>query len=164
MKKIINLNNILYIGILMLFISLTTACRNEPDYKVVRADVVALHDKLMADGEKAIHNKMALDTFAIRELPNRMDLDTAAERRQIIKLMNLLDEADESMMDWMQDFKADVEGMSNAKAVEYFRAEKVKLVKMDSLYKAALDGSEAYLKRFGVKVHVANDGHDHSKH
>lgn len=151
-------------GILMLFISLTTACSDEPDYKVVRADVVALHDKLMADGEKAIHNKMALDTFAIKELPHRVDVDTAVERQKINQLISLLDDADESMMDWMQDFIADVEGMSNAKAVEYFRAEKVKLVKMDSLYKAALDGSDAYLKRFGVRVYVANDGHDHSKH
>lgn len=164
MKKIININNAFHIGILTLFISLTTACSNTPDYKAVRADVVALHDKLMIDGEKAIHNKMALDTFAIRELPNRMDLDTAAERQQINQLINLLDDADESMMDWMQDFIADVEGMSNEKAVAYFIAEKVKLVKMDSLYKAALDGSEAYLKKFGVKVPIANDGHDHSKH
>ncbi len=164
MKKTTNIYNTIYAGILMLFISLATACSDTPDYKVVRADVVALHDKLMIDGEKAIHNKMVLDTFAIRELPNRVDVDTAAERQQINQLIALLEEADESMMDWMQDFIADVEGMSNAKAVEYFRAEKVKLVKMDSLYKTALDSSEAYLKRFGVQVHVANDGHDHSKH
>lgn len=143
---------------------MSSGCSETLDYKIVRADVVKLHDKLMVDGEKAIHNKIALDTFLVRDLPKLKDVDTAAERIKINQLVLLIDEADESMMDWMQNFKADVEGMSNEKAVEYFKSEKQKLVKMDSLYKVALVGSEAYLKKYGVQVQLANDGHDHSKH
>lgn len=135
---------------------LLAACSSEPDYKVIRQDVVELHDKLMADGETAIHLKMKLDTVAIT--------GSQESKTQITELITKLNAADESMMDWMQDFKADVEGMNNAQAVAYFNGEKVKLVKMDSLYKVALSGAEAYLKKVGVDTHSNHDGHDHSTH
>lgn len=148
-------------------IGLCHSCQSGPDYKVVRQEVVELHDKLMADGETAIQHKLQLDTVAAQLSSYKKadpKLDTAAERKQLTHLMGKLNVADESMMDWMQDFKADVADMSNEKAVAYFNGEKKKLVKMDSLYKSALLESENYLKKFNKSIHPVNDGHDHSKH
>lgn len=163
------MKHIKFYQIAILFVMLAfTSCSSEPDYKKVRQEVIDLHDKLMVDGEMAIRNKMALDTLSIQGLSaakkSNPTLDTTAEKEHIKKLVAQLKTADDNMMDWMQDFKADIEGMNNAQAVTYFQSEKIKLVKMDSLYKIALDGSKHYLQKFGVNIHPLNDGHDHSKH
>ena len=156
------------LGILILSIVFIYACKAEPDYKVTRQQVMDLHDKLMIDGEIAIRNKMALDTLAIKDLSDlrtkQPSIDTAKEKKLILELIGRLNAADEHMMDWMNKFQPDIDGKNNAQAVTYFNAEKVKLVKMDSLYKVVIRDSDDYLKKFNLEDHPSDDGHDHSKH
>lgn len=168
MKKPQHQYSLLMAGTLLAITFFLNACSSEPDFKRIRQEVVEHHDKLMADGEIAMHHKLVLDTFMTTGLAEAKKatpgLDTAAERKHIQELIVKLNAADESMMDWMQEFKADMEGISNAEAVNYFNGEKTKLLKMDSLYKVALDGAAAYLKKIGKDTHHNHDGHDHSKH
>ncbi|WP_113663885.1 hypothetical protein [Pedobacter nanyangensis] len=143
------------------------ACKSSPDYKKVRQEVMDKHDELMVDSELAIHNKMKLDTLAKIKLKEfkALDgsLDTAAEKKQIDDLGKLLDKADERMMDWMQEFQADVGNKSNDEAIAYFKAEMVKLKNMDQAFKLALSRSDAYLKKFDpAHQSVSSKDHGHA--
>jgi len=144
------------------------SCKTAPDYKVVRQEVMDLHDKVMADGEDAVRNKMLLDTLSRIKLPAiktaQPALDTALEQRKIAALVAKLTKADDEMMDWMHAFQPDTEGKSNEQAVSYFRAEMVKISALEKSYARALQESDAYLKKFDMKPngHAATD--DHSKH
>jgi len=127
------------------------ACKNGPDYKVVRKEVLDAHDKVMLDGEVAITNKMKLDTLAA-SLDSLVKIkvisDTLVERQKITALQAELNHADEQMNDWMHNFKADLEGKSNDEAAIYFKSEKEKVKSLDSLYQGAIKASEAYLSKF----------------
>jgi hypothetical protein len=137
--------------ILCLLILGLQACQNEADYKSVRKEVLDAHDSVMMDGEMAIKNKMRLDTISanLNSLSKaRIITDTLAEKQAIANLQLKLNTADEMMNDWMHKFNAELDGKSNAEAVSYFNEEKVKVNKLDSLYKAAITESDAYLLKF----------------
>ncbi|WP_199141999.1 hypothetical protein [Pedobacter sp. ASV12] len=155
-------------GMLLLVVALQFSCKQESDYKAVRQEVMDMHDKLMIDGEIAVRYKMQLDTLSKTGIAQKANadqsIDTAKEQRDIAVLIGHLNKADENMMDWMHAFQPDIDGKSNAQAVAYFKGEKEKLIKMDSLYQIALKQSEAYLKRFGSSLANTHEGHDHGKH
>ncbi|MET3114919.1 hypothetical protein AAKU52_002659 [Pedobacter sp. CG_S7] len=155
---------------LLLGILLMVSCQNEPNYKAVRQEVMDLHDKIMVDGERAIKNKMILDTLSKSKLKQlkqlHPEIDTLQEKVQIVKLVEKLSQADEMMMDWMHEFQADIEGKSNAQAVTYFKGEMVKVANLDHFYEELLKESNAYLKKFNLNsVEVEKEvPHNHSKH
>lgn len=146
------------------------ACQNQPDYKEVRQQVMDLHDKVMADGEKVVKNKMILDTIGKLKLKAlkaaQPTLDTLAEKKKIAELVDKLNKADEKMMDWMHDFKADVQGKDNAEAVKYFSGEMTKIKALDEQYKNVITESDAYLKKLNLKPAEtpAAAQHNHNKH
>ncbi|WP_244950807.1 hypothetical protein [Pedobacter suwonensis] len=148
--------------------AMTIGCKSEPDYKTVRQEVMDLHDKVMGDGEKAVKNRMVLDTLSkvrLKELKQaKPDLDTTEEKNKISLLIAKLNKADDNMMDWMHDFQPDIEGKSNGEAVKYFQGEMIRIKKLDGEYKKALDESDAYLEKFNLKPASAAAEHDHSKH
>lgn len=142
------------------------ACQNEVSYKVVREEVIKAHDGLMADEDKVMNIKMTLDTLALEGLTKikaeRPNIDTAKINQDIKVLSNKLTDASAQMSAWMEYFKPDMEGKSNAEAVAYFEQEKIKVRKLDSLYKAVLQESGAYLKKFDIHPNTAK--HEHSMH
>lgn len=127
------------------------ACTPKSDYKVVRDEVMKLHDVVMADHDKIISNQMRLDTL-LKDMKNLKmkypETDTAKEKVEISALVTKLTHAEDSMNDWMHRFEPDVTGKSNDEAVAYFKAEKAKIAKIDSLYKVELQVSGGYLNKF----------------
>jgi len=170
MKNLLFKNKFSNFYFLLIGLILIGSCKNEPDYKVVRQEVMDIHDKIMVDGERAIKNKMVLDTLSktkLKELNQaHPELDTLAEKIQIAKLVEKLSQADEMMMDWMHEFQADIEGKTNEQAVTYFKGEMVKVVNLDQFYKEVLKESDAYLKKFNLSSVKGEKEvpHDHSKH
>ena len=136
----------------VLFISVAAiACTPKSDYKVVRDEVMKLHDVVMADHSKIINNQMALDTLIkdIKGLKIKFpEADTAKEKVEISGLLTKLTHAEDSMNDWMHQFEPDVTGKSNEAAIAYFEAEKTKIAKIDSLYKVEIKVSGEYLSKF----------------
>jgi hypothetical protein len=131
-------------------------CKPEVNYKAVRQEVITLHDQLMADEGRAMNAKMTLDTLALKPGAANMRNDIAA-------LGSKLTFASDEMSKWMENFTSDVTGKSNAEAVAYFEQEKVKVKKLDSLYKTALSQAAIYLKKFNVKPDTVKH-HEHSMH
>ncbi|MDN5288525.1 MAG: hypothetical protein JWR38_4799 [Mucilaginibacter sp.] len=144
------LHQYLYITFFILLGALLLqACNSGPDYKVIRQQVIDVHDKIMGDGEKAMNNKTQLDTLNLKKTDQTTD--TLIERQQIRLLSKNLATADDQMSDWMHAFKMDFKGKTDAETVSYFNAEKLKVERLDSLYKSAISESDAYLKRFKGK-------------
>ncbi|TDO24906.1 hypothetical protein [Pedobacter duraquae] len=141
------------------------SCSQEPDFKVVRQEVLDQHDQLMLDGEKVMTLQMKLDTLSKSGLKtlkvNQPALDTVAEQQQIKALLNDLVKADDSMNNWMHAFNPDAEGKSNHDAVLYFKDEKVKVNQIDSLYRIALTNANTYLKRLNMATDTTVAVHQH---
>lgn len=136
-------------------ISLSTllfSCAEAPvDYKAERDAVMKIHDAVMADHGVIVKNQMAIDSLLqnISAFKLRFPaLDTAHEQVLMQEKIAKLKLAEEMMNDWMHQFNPDIEQKSNDEAVAYFKAEKIKITLIDSLYKAEISASNSYLSAF----------------
>ena len=109
------------------------------------------HDVVMEDHGILVNNQMKLDSM-LKEMPALKtrfpSTDTLKEKEVMKATLSRLNVAEELMNDWMHKFEPDVTGKSNEDAIKYFRAERIKIGKIDSLYKAEIQSSDAYLKQF----------------
>jgi hypothetical protein len=142
------------------------SCTSEPDYKEVRQEVIEIHDKLMAEDGQVTANRMKLDTLSqagpAAFQAGVRDANTAQVRKELAGLRSRLKSAEDEMSDWMHQFNPEVSGKSNAEAVAYFRAEKQKVLRLDSLYKNVIRESSNFLKRTGYQQGPQADaGHNH---
>lgn len=138
------------IGVLLLMM-VVISCKQGENYKDVRDEVMKFHDVVMEDHGKIVSNQMKLDTLlrSLEVVKQRFpETDTLKEKNAISALLKQLTSSEESMNDWMHKFEPDVTGKSNEEAVRYFKEEKTKIHKIDSLYKADIAVSDAYLNKF----------------
>lgn len=124
------------------------ACSSGPDYKEARAEVLELHDKVMIDSEKAIRNRMKLDTLSskmdsLKQLKPGLDTGVASQKMAALKAR--LDSADEQMNIWMRAFDPELGNRSNDEAVAYFKEEEGKIRRLDSAYAGVIRESDAFL-------------------
>jgi hypothetical protein len=135
----------------LLLIMVVISCKQGENYKDVRDEVMKFHDVVMEDHGKIVSNQMKLDTLlqSLKLVKQRFpETDTLKEKNAISALLKQLTSSEESMNDWMHKFEPDVTGKSNEEAVTYFKEEKTKIRKIDSLYKADIAVSDAYLNKF----------------
>jgi len=135
----------------LLLMVVVTSCKQGENYKDVRDEVMKFHDVVMEDHGKIVSNQMKLDTLlrSLEVVKQRFpETDTLKEKNAISALLKQLTSSEESMNDWMHKFEPDVTGKSNEEAVTYFKEEKTKIRKIDSLYKADIAVSDAYLNKF----------------
>ena len=138
MKNIITL---VFCGIVLLF----SACKTEPNSKVIKKEVLNIHDKLMIDGGKVIANKMKLDSI--------LKSDKIQSPQDSVKVANLitnLNQADESMMDWMHGFKDDFKGKTEEEDLNYYKSEMVKIRQVEDDYIKVTKASDSVLKEYNV--------------
>lgn len=148
---------------LLTIAAIISSCKQNADFKAIRKQVLDQHDQIMIDGERAMNNKMKLDTLAMTGLLKIKEmqpaLDTAVEQQHIKAITKQLNAADEQMNDWMHNFSADAKGKNDDEATRYFTAEKIKVQQLDSVYKAVLKASGDYLKKFNIRADNAESGH-----
>lgn len=136
------------VGIVLIALG-ASACT--ADYKKERDEVMQFHDLIMGDQTAIVNYQMKLDTLLkdMKGLKAKYpELDTLKEKETIKVLLNGLTTAEDSMNDWMHKFEPDVTGKSNEESVQYFKAEKAKIQRVDSLYKKEIKSSEAYFSKF----------------
>ena len=136
-----------------------SACKNKANYTDTRKQVLAMHDKVMADGGKAEGKEMQFDALLKSGLKkiklSQPLLDTTAARIQIISLNKKLSNADDQMESWMHIYNNDFKGKTDQEILDYFNDQKIKVAKLDSLYQSALKLSDDYLKQLNIKPAAA---------
>jgi hypothetical protein len=134
-----------------MFLTIFIACKPEVDYKQKREEVIKYHDVVMADAGHVVDKQMRL-TGMLKDLAalkaKNPGIDTLVEKDSILAVQAKLNQADEAMNDWMHRFEPDVTGKSNAEAIAYFEAEKVKIQRVDSLFKQEIKFADRYLSKF----------------
>jgi len=124
-------------------LALAGCADNKKQEKSALDKVLKIHDKVMDEDEQLMKNKMRLDTLVKQVLPNVKD--TVAEKAKIKTLITNLVSANEAMEDWMHKFDADNTGKSHEDIMKYMNDQKVRLSKIDSGMRAAIDSSGNYL-------------------
>ncbi|UOE46356.1 hypothetical protein MTO98_18305 [Mucilaginibacter sp. SMC90] len=106
--------------------------------------VIAIHDKVMANDEQLMKNKMLLDSLIKNNAPN-INKDTA----QVY--LKQVDDADSAMSDWMHKFDAENKGKSHQQIIDYLEAQKKLISKIDTQINTAVTGSTKYITQIPAK-------------
>jgi len=132
------MKKLLYIGLLAVVL---TGCANaQKEEKALQKEVLDSHDKVMADDEKAMINKMKLDTLIKKADSLKINKQTANQ------LSSKLTAADDAMSDWMKNLNLDNSGKNHDDIMKYWREQHVKVKQVDSLLVAATNESAAFIK------------------
>ncbi|NVM65119.1 succinate dehydrogenase flavin-adding protein (antitoxin of CptAB toxin-antitoxin module) [Mucilaginibacter sp. SG538B] len=106
--------------------------------------VIAVHDKVMANDEQLMKNKMLLDSLVKNNAPN-INKDTAKV------YLKLVDDADNAMSDWMHKFDAENKGKSHQEIMDYLEVQKKLISKIDTQINVAVTGSTKYITQIPAK-------------
>ncbi|RYY07265.1 MAG: hypothetical protein EOP43_03770 [Sphingobacteriaceae bacterium] len=139
----------LYLLMLIIFLA---ACKDpQKEEKILENQVMDLHEKVMADGETALQNKMKMDTLILKKdsvktvFPN---LDTSAENKNMRNLSQQILKADDKMSDWMHNYNPDFSGKSHQQIIDYLEQQKNQVTQISGQYKAVIAASNQYLLKF----------------
>lgn len=137
---------------MLALVIITGACTPAANYKTERDEVMKFHDVVMEDHGKLVDHQMKLDTL-LKSLPALRQkypaMDTLREKETMKQTLERLNKAEDLMNDWMHKFEPDVTGKSDAEAVTYFKAERLKIGRIDSVYRSEITSSGVYLAKFG---------------
>ena len=118
-----------------------SACNDGKDQeKALQDEVIKIHDKVMADDNRLMDNKMKIDTL-ITTTPY---IDTA-KKAELTRLKAELMVAEQAMENWMQNFDPEKGSKSHEDKVTYLTDQKKQIMTIDSLMNAAIDKSTQYL-------------------
>ncbi len=132
-----------------------TACKDtKKDEKALESQVMDLHEQVMGNGEKAMQNKMQLDTLMMKKdsikkaYPN---LDTSAENKTMRSLSSRIVKADDAMSDWMHNYNPDFSGKSHDEIMSYLDQQKKVVSQINKQYNSVIQASNQYLLKYKKK-------------
>ncbi len=147
----LTLNRMNKLTLLLLVLLLFGACESkkteeqdtESEQSKMYQEVIDIHDKVMP--------RLQDISIMLENLESRIDSldqvsgseeDLAVLRQQMIEL----DEADESMMNWMRQFQATYDGWDEQKIIDYLKEEKIKISEVDELVDKSIDKAKSLLQ------------------
>lgn len=105
-------------------------------------DVIKTHDKLMADDDAIMKNKMELKSLAQSD---------ATIKDSVVVYSKSLDDADNAMMAWMNKFSPDFTGKTHDQVMAYLNSQKTQILKLDTQINQAIATSNIYISKVKKK-------------
>jgi len=127
-----------YIGIVLSLTILLGCADNKKQEKLLLDSVIAVHDKVMANDEHLMKNKMLLDSM-VKNIPDIKDSAKAC--------LKLVDDADGAMSNWMHKFDVENKGKSHQEIIDYLSDQKKKISAIDTQINHAISESDKYLNQ-----------------
>lgn len=142
---------LIIVALLLVF----TACKdNKNDEKKLEGEVMDMHEKVMADGETAMQNKMKLDTLVLKKDSVKKafpSLDTSAENKTMRNLSGQILKTDDAMSDWMHQYNPDFTGKSHQEIMDYLAQQKKAVGQINTAYNSVIQESNQYLLKYKKK-------------
>ena len=144
-----------YSIIIAAFLLVFAACKDtKTDEKKLEAEVMEMHEKVMADGETAMQNKMKLDTLILKKDSVKKafpSLDTSAENKTMRNLSSRILKTDDAMSDWMNKYNPDFTGKPHQEVMDYLAQQKKIVVQINTAYNSVIQESNQYLLKYKKK-------------
>ncbi|WP_419802012.1 hypothetical protein [Mucilaginibacter sp.] len=139
----------------LLLMLVFAACKDSrKEEKTLESQVMDLHEKVMADGETAMQNKMKMDTLLLKKDSIKTafpSLDTAAENKNMRRLSSKIMQTDDAMSDWMNKYNPDFSGKSHQQIMDYLGQQKKQVSQINKQYDSVNQASGQYLLKFKKK-------------
>jgi hypothetical protein len=130
------------IGIALLTAIILWGCSDKKAQEKAALDsIINVHDKVLAEDEQLMKNKLLLDTLIKKGPAN----DTAKILSSKLAL------ADSAMDTWMHAFEPDHTGKSHDETMAYISKQKKQIIQIDSQLSEAISASNNYLIKIKTK-------------
>jgi len=118
---------------------IVTSCSNDKSQEKLLLDsVIKAHDKVMADDNVIMNNKMKLKGMVTpATLP--------AIKDSVAVYTNILAKADDAMMVWMNKFNPDFTGKTHRQIVDYLHQQQAQIVKVNGQLDSAITISNKFI-------------------
>ena len=147
MKKITFLAS----AILLFFSACNNGGGDVDEINRLREEAIAVHDEIMPQISAFDRNTVKIDSLLVN-LPQLKeaypDIDTTQTRTELTTLKNQLEQATNSMMDWMTEFDVDPQDKSTSEIKAYYEEEVEKVKEMKVLFDDASKASADKLAQF----------------
>ncbi|MVN20796.1 hypothetical protein GO621_04525 [Mucilaginibacter sp. HMF7410] len=144
-------NKLIFAALLLVF----AACKDiKKEEKALESQVMDLHEKVMADGETAMKNKMKMDTLILKKDSIKKAfpaLDTSAENKTMRSLSSQIVKADNAMSDWMHNYNPDFTGKPHQEIMQYLEQQKKQVGQINVEYNSVIQLSNQYLLKYKKK-------------
>jgi dsDNA-binding SOS-regulon protein len=118
-------------------------CNNDKSKeKALLAEVIKVHDKVMADDEVIMKDKMQLNAIAIK---------TPGTKDSADRYVKLLGDADDTMMNWMNKFNPDFTGKPHEAVMGYLTMQKAEIAKINVRLDSVIAASNNYITKNKTK-------------
>ncbi len=123
------------------------ACNNDKaDEKKLMDDILATHDKVMAAEDKAMTNKIVIDSLLKANLFAAPD--SAVQKAGFKTQSANLSAADEAMENWMHKFDPGYKGKSHDDVMAYLNEQKKQIMQIDSQLNISIAQSSQVLSKY----------------
>lgn len=133
-----------WIGLFIVWMCLEACTVQEDEVAKLKAEVIAVHDEVMPKMGDLRSNQKLL-TAKKDELKETSTNSTKIDLYRQAALA--CDEAYEGMFVWMRQFDSKLEGMNEEEALFYLQDQMIKVTRVNSDIKRALEGAEKLLKQ-----------------
>ena len=117
------------LSLTFIVLCLNSCAEKQDPLEVMKAEVMKIHDDAMAE-----IGTLRKATFMLDE-----KAQTSADSLEIRKVITMLSEADDAMMDWMAAYKEPKEGLE-----KFFAVQKIEISKVAEMMKESLEASKKY--------------------
>ena len=122
------------------------ACKSPRKEELALQDsLLNFHEKVMGDDEKAVMNKMKLDSLILKADSLK------ADKKQAIKISDDIAKADAAMSDWMAKLDTANFHKEHTAVIAYLTQQQQKVTLIDSMLIKATNEANAYLKNPQIK-------------
>lgn len=124
---------------LVLTVFLMFSCDSkEKQIEQLKSEAIEIHDEVMPKLDNIMKLKKSLKTQA--------ESASEEEKAEIQELIISLEEANESMMNWMRNYDPQMKDMSEDEKVEAMKNQKASIQKTKEIMISSISDAEAYLK------------------
>ncbi|WP_304062510.1 hypothetical protein [Pedobacter glucosidilyticus] len=128
------------------------ACNNDKEeQQKLQKVVIDKHDVLMAKMDSLTENQLRLDSITLKYKKIKVEnpsLDINTLIAKIDSAKNLLNNADDAMMNWMQQFNPDYTGKSSTEIFDYLRNQEQKIDSVKTLFDKSLAHSNTLIQQY----------------
>lgn len=136
---------------LALFIFLTGCSSSSDANRQIQDEMIAIHDEVMPMMGDFVRKIQKIDTILVnmdQYKTQTPELDTAQQRLELTELQNRLENAHDSMNDWMHDLNLNFDGMSKDETKAYLETEKEKIQEINTEFNRVSAAADSALNSY----------------
>ena len=123
------------------------ACNNDKaEEKKVMDDILATHEKVMAIEDKAVENKIHLDSLV--KINQMLPANLSKPQTNFKQLSDSLNTASEGMENWMHGFDPEYKAKSHVELMKYLETQRLKINTVKGRLDSAISQSSKVLANY----------------